>query len=90
MNKFNINYDLRKSGQDYDGLIGRLRGCGALKILASTWLIKTTADASAVRNDLCRFIDENDGLVVLGLDGVGAWDGRLLCSDEQLKAFLES
>jgi hypothetical protein len=87
MTRYQVNYDLRTEGQDYRSLIARLRQCGALRVLASTWLLNSEANIQAVRNDLSRFVDQNDGLIVTGPVDISAWEGDLLCTDEQLKAF---
>lgn len=75
MNTYLISYDLDKPGQNYTDLINRLQKLGAVKILYSEWISRTTATAVAIRDDLQRFVDANDGLLVAGLTGEAAWRG---------------
>jgi hypothetical protein len=79
-----ISYDLDKPGQNYDGLIGRLRALGAVKVLYSEWIFATTASAVAIRDDLRRFVDANDMLLVVGLTGEAAWTS-LMIGDQAFK-----
>ena len=71
--KYQIDYDLRRPGQNYSGLIERLQQLGAVKVLLSTWVLRSAADAVTIRDDLKRFIDGNDSLLVTGLTGEAAW-----------------
>lgn len=73
MNVFLVTYDLLKQGQDYTTLIARLQQYKSLRILLSTWLVRSNADAAAVRDDLGRYIDSNDRLMVVALTGEAAW-----------------
>jgi hypothetical protein len=79
-----VSYDLDKPGQNYEGLIGRLRELGAVKVLYSEWVLRTAATAADLRNDLMRFTDSNDMLLVVGLTGEAAWTG-LMISDQLFK-----
>jgi hypothetical protein len=82
-----ISYDLDKPGQNYDALIARLRALGAVKVLYSEWVLRTTVTAVEVRDDLMRFIDSNDMLLVVGLTGEAAWT-RLMVTDAGFKQAL--
>ena len=73
MKPYMISYDLTKPGQDYEGLIARLHEIGAVRILWSQWVLRTSANAVQIRDDLARFIDSNDSLLVTGLTGEAAW-----------------
>jgi hypothetical protein len=84
MKTYLISYDLDKPGQNYDELIARLKAVGAVKILYSEWVLRTTASAVAVRDDLKRFTDNNDMLLVVGLTGEAAWTS-LMIPDQSFK-----
>lgn len=71
-----IGYDLNKSGQDYKTLIDEIKKLGTWwHCLDSTWLIKSSSNAVAIRDHLQKFIDKNDELLVVCLTGEGAWTG---------------
>jgi hypothetical protein len=61
-----INYDLNKAGQNYTGLIEKIKSIanGYAKPCESCWLIITTKSPLQVYNDLKPFIDNNDLLMV--------------------------
>lgn len=80
-----IAYDLDKPGQDYTDLIARLKELKAVRILKSDWLLENTAGPEAVRNDLQRFLDDNDRIMVSEVYNNAAWS-NLLASDETVKA----
>lgn len=66
-----VGYDLNKPGQDYGPLIDRLKSVGSnwWHHLDSTWLIKTSLSAAELRDDLRRFIDASDELLVVDVTG---------------------
>ena len=72
MKPYLISYDLDKPGQEYEPLTNRLKQLGAVKVLYSEWVLKTTATAVDIRHDLMRFIDSHDMLLVVGLTGCPA------------------
>lgn len=65
MNNFTVSYDLLKPGQDYTALWARLRGLGAQRVLESVWVLQGTYTAAALRDDLVKYIDANDRLLVI-------------------------
>ncbi|HEX4670535.1 MAG TPA: hypothetical protein VH275_11255 [Solirubrobacterales bacterium] len=71
-----VGYDLNKPGQDYAGLIKRLKSVGTnwWHRLDSTWLIKTTMTPAELRDDLRAYIDSGDELLVIDVTGV-TWAG---------------
>ncbi len=87
MKTYLVSYDLDKPGQRYDDLIARLKAVGAVKILYSEWVLCTTATAVAVRDDLKRFTDDNDMLLVVALTGEAAWTS-LMITDQSFKKAL--
>jgi hypothetical protein len=60
-----VSYDLNRPGQDYAGLISRLTQLGAKRILYSQWMLRTPMTAVQLRDDLQRFIDATDMLLVV-------------------------
>ena len=66
-----ITYDLRQPGRDYSKLHDAIKALGSTwwHCLDSIWLVKTAHDVPAIRDHLKQFIDANDDLVVLGLNG---------------------
>ncbi len=83
-----VSYDLDKPGQDYPALIKRLEEFLAKRILFSQWLMVHTATPEAIRNDLQRFIDKNDRILVVELKNHGAWQ-RLMISNEDVIAWFK-
>ena len=90
MAKLLISYDLRVPGRNYQPLYDRLKAWGAFRVLESVWTTNTTSNASGVRDDLKNHIDSNDGLLVVGLDGSGAWNELISSSGPRLKTMLEA
>lgn len=81
MKTYLISYDLDKPGQDYTGIIARLKELGASKILFSEWVLRNEATAVAIRDDLKRFIDPTDMLLVVALTGEAAWTKLMITDD---------
>ena len=72
-----ISYDLDAPGQDYKDLLARLRELGAKRILKSDWLLEHSASPQAIRNDLQRFMDKNDRIMVSEVYNNAAWSNLL-------------
>jgi hypothetical protein len=71
-----IGYDLNMSGQDYSTLIEKIKELGDWwHCLDSTFIIKSTSTSISIRDYLTNFIDLNDKLLVVGLNGEAAWHG---------------
>ena len=66
-----ITYDLGKPGQDYDELFKAIEQLadGWWHCVESVWIINSDLNASEIRNALSSFVDSNDKLVVLTLQG---------------------
>jgi hypothetical protein len=60
-----VSYDLDKPGQNYPAIIKRLEQLGAKRILFSQWMLKSPMTAEQLRDDLIRFIDATDMLLVI-------------------------
>lgn len=72
-----VVYDLKKQGQNYNGLIEKLKsfGSNSLHLQGSVWLVSTSGSAVALRDYLTPAIDSNDSLAVFGLTKEYAWKG---------------
>lgn len=76
-----ISYDLDKPGQDYPRLIGELERLGAVRVLYSEWVFRSTSSAKEIRDWLKSFIDSNDMLLVVALTGEAAWTSLMVSTD---------
>lgn len=65
-----IDYDLNKVGQNYDGLINKINSLGTSRIKAckSCWLVDTSWSTRDIFNSLSPLIDKNDLLMVTAID----------------------
>ena len=88
--KLLLSYDLRVPGRDYKPLYARLGEWSATRILESVWITNTQSNATALRDDLLKYIDANDGLAVVELAKNGAWHELIGQSGQRLKTILES
>jgi CRISPR-associated endonuclease Cas2 len=79
-----VSYDLDKPGQDYSDLIKRLREFGATRILYSEWFLAHTATAEQLRDDLLRFMDDNDRILVAELKNSAAWNHLMISNNSVL------
>ena len=82
MNTFAISYDLNKPGQNYESLFARLVQHGAFRVQLSQWALATTWTAAQLRDDLMRYIDANDRLLVIQ---IGNWASFNLLAGNKLK-----
>lgn len=62
--KYIVTYDLRKAGQNYDGLTAALNKYPSARPMQSTWFIESTSMAGTIYSDLSQYIDKNDRLFV--------------------------
>lgn len=76
-----ISYDLDKPGQDYPRLVKELERLGAVRVLYSEWIFRSTSSAVEIRDWLQSFIDSNDMLLVVALTGEAAWTGLMVTND---------
>jgi len=73
---YQIDYDLRKPGRNYDDLFAAIKALGNwAHALKSTWIVNTTLNAAQIRDHLKAHIDVNDGVLVTRLTGEMAWHG---------------
>ena len=78
-----VSYDLRghEDSSEYARLIKEIKAYGdVIRPLYSLWLLRTDWTAEQVRNDLQRFVDDDDRLLVWDVTGRAAAWKRL--SDE--------
>lgn len=77
MKSYLIGYDLNKPGQDYETLFDAIKkqANGYWHHLDSTWIIKSSSTAVAIRDALKAHIDDTDELLVVLLGGEAAWTG---------------
>lgn len=96
MSIYLIGYDLT-SGQDYSELIAEIKSFGTWwHGLDSTWMIKSTKDVTAIRNQLkAKLPSSDDSLLVLRYvtseetdTGSAAWTGFSTQTSEWLKKHL--
>jgi hypothetical protein len=63
-----IGYDLNRPGQSYRPLIERIKNHGSWwHHLDSTWFVVTSLTPTQMRDDLRRYIDSSDELLVLNV-----------------------
>lgn len=71
-----ITYDLRKPGRDYSDLYTYLKSfsdwCHPVE---SVLLVNTDKSPKAVRDEVWKYMDDNDGLLVFRAASPGAWAG---------------
>jgi CRISPR/Cas system-associated endoribonuclease Cas2 len=81
-----VTYDLRKSGQNYHGIIERIKAYGIwCHVQGSVWLIKSSQTCEQIRNNLDQALDANDSIFVAKLSGEAAWRGLNLKQSNWLK-----
>lgn len=71
-----VNYDLNRSGQNYEKLIAYLKSHDSwAKPLASSFFVKTSLTVAQLRDAIGQHIDANDSVVIINVDGQG-WATR--------------
>ncbi len=76
-----ISYDLKTPGRDYGSLYESIKASGIWwHQTGSVWVIVTNKSAITVRDELMRYIDQNDKLFVAALRK--EWAGVGFNSDE--------
>ncbi|MDH5533121.1 MAG: SinR family protein [Candidatus Pacebacteria bacterium] len=88
---YQINYDLRKPGRNYDELFEKIQEVSYDNInpLKSTWFIASNSDASTVRDELMSVIDYSDALIVNVAKAPSAWFGLSDDSTRWLQNYLK-
>ncbi len=63
-----INYDLKRPGQNYEGLHEAIKNCGDWwHFLGSTWLVDSGLTAEGIWTRLEPHVDKNDFFLVIGV-----------------------
>lgn len=62
-----VTYDLKKAGQNYQGVHDFLKRFAYCKGLESVWLLDTTTPVATIRDALQQLTDANDVLFVVRL-----------------------
>jgi hypothetical protein len=89
-----ISYDLNTEGPGYSAankkLTDRIKELFPTfwHNLDSTWIVVTELTAVQIRDDLKRYIDKNDELLVVKSGGEGAWIGIKKTGSDWLKKHL--
>ena len=80
---YQIDYDLKSPGQEYEGLYGSIKSLGNYcHILESKWLVDVDdMKASEIRNILQNEVDSDDNLIVTKFDGGCATNFSNDCTD---------
>ena len=79
---FCVSYDLIAQ-KDYAGLIGRINEYDSVRVQLSFWLVSATTSASALKDDLAGYMDQDDKLMIVeftkkphftkALQGTNSW-----------------
>ena len=64
MKKYIITYDLNKPGQDYESLINEIKRYNWIKVMKSTWFVKSSKSAQEIYTHLRRYIDDSDRIFI--------------------------
>lgn len=70
---YNVEYDLLKPGQNYDGLYDLLRQMGAVRALLSHWFVESNLTAVQIRDAVYSKLDTNDRVLVTEITQGAAW-----------------
>lgn len=85
--KYIVSYDLRKPEQNYQGLISRIKEYTHCKVTESCWILSVSWSSKKICDDLIRYLDSNDRIIVAKLTGDAAWM-NLLSSNDDVKKIL--
>jgi hypothetical protein len=88
MKYYHISYDLRNKEKNYEDLTRELASIGeSFHILGSTWFVATPKSAAAIKKQLLRVIDPDDGLIITSVsreiehqaldDDISAWEHQI-------------
>lgn len=77
-----VIYDLRAPGRNYESLYQAIKNYGTWgKISQSAWAIVSSKNSVEIRDDLMKYLDRNDRLMIVksGLDA--AWVNAMASKD---------
>ncbi len=66
-------YDLNKQGQDYTSLTNAIQKYNNKHVMYSVWFIKSNSSATEINNDLIKFIDQNDKIIISEITNNRNW-----------------
>lgn len=76
--RYLVSYDLNTPGKDYDELTDALQRLKAKRVLYSQWALRrNNTSAKGLRDHFWSYMDSNDRILVVQLDGRG-WAARNL------------
>ncbi len=70
---FLVTCDLRPPGRNYERFYARLRLWGAVRALESVWFIEAPDAATPIKDDLCKFVNADDGILVVEITAEADW-----------------
>ena len=83
--KYMISYDLVAPGQDYQTLYDALEEFSAKRVLESQWVFnRVSTTPSNLRDYFLKFIDSNDRLLIVEIDGSGWSSWNLISQIDQM------
>lgn len=68
MTSYLLTYDLFRPGQNYPALITALTNAGAVRILQSTWVLRSQGTSGSLRDHFRQYMDANDSIFVCELN----------------------
>ena len=78
-----ISYDLRAPGRDYQTLEAALVDIGAVRVLQSQWIAEQlNSTAGRMRDHFLGYVDVDDRLLVVELDGTGVAGYNTICGTD--------
>jgi hypothetical protein len=89
MSTYIVTYDLSAPGRDYKRLIDYLKTHSYAHVVESSWVIKTFKSADTLRDEIARYVDSNDKVLVIKTTRSAAWIGLQAAVGNWLKEHLE-
>lgn len=77
MSAYLISYDLHTPGQKYDCIQKTITSICPRnwKMLQTVWMVNYSGNSTQLRDALKKYLDGNDELIVVKLNGEAAWSG---------------
>lgn len=77
-----VIYDLRAPGRNYESLYQAIKNYGTWgKISESAWAIVSSKNSVEIRNDLMKYLDRNDRLMIVKSGQDAAWVNAMASKD---------
>ncbi len=90
MSTYIVTYDLSAPGRDYKRLFDYLKTYTYAHVVESVWVIKTYKSAVTLRDEIKRYVDSNDKVLVIKTTREAAWLGLSAEIGDWLNDHLES